>query len=434
MPTRRAVALAAVGLLPAILTVLSGSVAWLLLAVDVALVLLVLIDWLRAPRVSSLSVARELPQVISSNVRTQVKLLLTLAPGARPLRGELRETVPPGPQVEAHRQSFELTQAPLTLAWWLTPKERGDLELSDVHLRLTGPWGLAQRQGKVTLSQKVQVYPDLSALTRDALSLVRAREDESRRTLRRSSEGREFDSLREYRPGDDRRHLDWKATARRGKPMVREHRPERNQLVLLLLDCGRHMAGQVAGRPKLEHAVDAALRVAKVSLDEGDLVGVMAFSTQVLSWVPPRKGPEAMSAITRQLYSVRATLDESDYGRAFDTAFARGSKRALVLVFTDLLDASSSAALLKRTLKLVPRHLPLVASLADQQLHELLLQPPSGAEEATQRVIAARLEDEHRHTVARLRDAGAKVVRSTPADFGPKVVNAYLEIKGKGLL
>jgi len=434
MPTRRAVALAAVGLVPALLTVLSSSVGWLLLAVDAALVLLVVFDWLRAPRLSALTIAREVPAVISSGARTPVRLVLTLAPGAKPVEGELRETVPPGPGVEGHRQSFELSQAPLTLTWFLTPLERGDLELGDVHLRLTGPWGLAQRQGKVSLSQRVQVYPDLTALTRDALSLVRAREDESRRTLRRISEGREFDSLREYRPGDDRRNLDWKATARRGRPMVREHRPERNQLVLLLLDCGRHMAGHVGGRPKIEHAVDAALRVAKVSLDEGDLVGVMAFSTSVLSWMPPRKGPDAMGAITRQLYSVRATLDESDYGRAFDTAFARGSKRALVLVFTDLLDASSSAALLKRTLKLVPRHLPLVASLADQQLHELLLRPPADAEAATQRVIAARLEDEHRHTVARLRDAGAKVVRSTPAAFGPQVVNAYLEIKGKGLL
>jgi len=434
VPTRRAIALAAIGLAPAVLTVLSSSVGWLLLAFDAALVVLVAIDWLRAPRVEVLRLAREVEPVISSGARTPVRLLLTLAPGARPVRGELREAVPPGPKVESHRQGFELSEAPLTLTWWLTPNERGDLALGDVHVRLSGPWGLALRQGRVSIPQRVQVFPDLSALTRDALSLARAREDQSRRTLRRISEGREFDSLREYRPGDDRRNLDWKATARRGRPMVREHRPERNQLVLLLIDCGRHMAGHIGGRPKIEHAVDAALRVAKVSLDEGDLVGVMAFSTSVLSWMPPRKGPDAMAAITRQLYSVRATLDESDYGRAFDTAFARGSKRALVLVFTDLLDASSSAALIRRTLKLVPRHLPLVASLADAQLHELLLAAPVDAEAAAERVIAARLEDEHRHTVARLRDAGARVIRSTPAAFGPQVVNAYLEIKGRGLL
>ncbi len=434
MPTRRAIALAALGLIPAVLTVLSPAAGWLVVAFDGALAVLVLLDWLRAPAAEAVRLARELEPVISAGKRTPVRLELTLAPGQRPVRGELREEVPPGPLVEGHRQTFELAEVPLTLTWWLTPMERGDLTLPAVHLRLSGPWGLAQRQARVPLEQTVQVYPDLGALTRDALSMARAGEDESRRTLRRIAEGREFDSLREYRPGDDRRHLDWKATARRGRAMVREHRPERNQTVLLLLDCGRHMAGQVAGRPKLDHAVDAALRVAKVSLDEGDLVGVMAFSTQVLAWMPPRKGPDAMAAITRQLYAVRATLDESDYGRAFDTAFARGSKRALVLVFTDLLDQDTSAALIRRTLKLVPRHLPLVASLADEQLHELLLQPPADARAATERVIAARLDDEHRHTVARLRDAGARVIRSTPAMFGPQVVNAYLDIKGRGLL
>src|SRR5205823_2359877 len=98
------------------------------LAFDAALVLLVLIDGLRAPSLSSVTVAREVPPVISSGARTAVKLLLTLLPGARPVRGELRETVPPGPLVEGHRQSFELSEAPVTLTWWLTAKERGDLE------------------------------------------------------------------------------------------------------------------------------------------------------------------------------------------------------------------------------------------------------------------------------------------------------------------
>ena len=374
--------------------------------------------------------------MLSAGQPAPVTLKLRAAFGQRStVRGVVRDGVPAGPSLsQPLQQPFTLAAGPVSVGYPLTPNLRGDLTLGDPTVRLLGPLGLAQRQFTVPLTQTVQVFPDLRALTQEALALSQAREDQARRVLRRITEGREFDSLREYRPGDDRRHLDWKATARRGKPMVRTHRPERNQVVLLLLDCGRQMSGTVNGRPKLDHAVDVALRLAKVSLDEGDLVGVMAFSTQVLSWMPPRKGPDAMPAIARALYRVHATLDESDYGKAFDTAFARGSKRALVLVFTDLLDPVTSEGLVKRTLKLLPRHLPLVASLSDQALGQLLFEPPTTSDAALERVLAARLDDEQRLTVARLRDAGARVIRAPPSEFGPKVVNAYLELKNRGLL
>jgi uncharacterized protein (DUF58 family) len=278
------------------------------------------------------------------------------------------------------------------------------------------------------------VYPDLSALGQDALTLAHAHAEASKRVVRRIAEGREFESLREYRLGDDRRALDWKATARRGKPMVRVHQPERNQTVLLLLDCGRHMAGEVAGRRKLEHAVDAALRLARVSLDQGDQVGLMAFGASVRTWLPPRKGLEQLRAIAGALYRVEAQLEESDYGAALDRAFARLSRRALVVVLTDLMDLDTSAPLVKRALQLVPRHLPLVASLLDEGVRAQALAVPQTEGDAYRRYVAARLEDDYRLTAARLRDAGARVVRAAPGAFGPAAVNEYLELKATGAL
>ena len=222
--------------------------------------------------------------------------------------------------------------------------------------------------------------------------------------------------------------------------MVRVTQPERNQQVLLLLDCGRHMAGETAGSPgtparrKLDFAVDAALRVAKVSLDQGDLVGVLAFGAGVKAWLPPRKGAEALKAICALLYRVEATLEESDYGAAIDLAFSRGRKRSLVLLFTDLLDADTSAALVKRTLKLVPRHLPVVACLLDEDLRRVAQAVPADLPAAFDRQVAQKLEDEYRLTAARLRDAGARVIRASAHGFGAATVNAYLEIKQRGLL
>jgi uncharacterized protein (DUF58 family) len=440
VPLPKAVVLAGIGLIPAVLAVASPSIAWACLAIDGALGLLVAIDFLRAPRASWIRLERQVERVISAGIPNRVQLSIELTAAARSeVEGELREVVPPGPIADGHRARFRTTGGSAQVLWRLTPLLRGDLSLGPVHLRLHGPWGLCARQIEVPLTSALKVYPDLTALTRDALNLARARDDEARRVVRRPAEGREFESLREYQPGDDRRTLDWKATARRGRPMVRVHQPERNQQVLLLLDCGRHMAGETRTsngppRRKLDFAVDAALKLAKVSLDQGDLVGVMAFGAGVKAWLPPRKGPEALKAICALLYRIEATLEESDCGAAIDLAFSRGRKRSLVLLFTDLLDADTSAALVKRTLKLVPRHLPVVACLLDEDLRRVAQAVPDTREGAFERQVAIKLEEDYRLTAARLRDAGARVIRSSAHAFGAATVNAYLEIKERGLL
>ncbi|MDX2013065.1 MAG: DUF58 domain-containing protein [Myxococcaceae bacterium] len=434
VPTRRAVVVAALGLLPAALAVLAPSVELACLVLDLALGAAVAVDFLRAPRAGRLRVTRRIDPVLSSNRPTHVELGLELAPGVTgPVRGEVRDGVPPGPLVDGHRQPFEL-ESHLTLRYRLEPKTRGELVFEAAFLRLEGPWGLCARQEAVPLPQVVKVFPDLTALTKDALALARAAEDDSRRRVPLRSEGREFESLREYRPGDDRRSIDWKATARRSRTMVRVHQPERNQSVLLLLDCGRHMAGEVLARRKLDHAVDAALRVARVSLDQGDQVGVLAFAADVKAWLPPRKGAEQLRAIAQALYRVDASLEESDYGGALDLAFARNVRRTLVVLMTDLTDPDAAQALLRRTQRLVPRHLPLVASMLDDDVQAAAQAMPERVLDAHRRRVAAQLEADAKATVARLRDAGARVVRTSAKTFGPASVNAYLDIKAKGLL
>ena len=434
VPTTRALWLAALSLVPAAVALLSPSIAPLLIALDVALLVLIAVDFGLSPRSESLQIRRMVEPVLSSGRVNLVKLELVLAPGSRrAVSGELRDWVTPGPAIEGHRQRFTVTGTTV-LEWRLTPSTRGDLQFGPLTLRLDGPLGLCMRRQSIALPQSVKVFPDLSVLTRDALTLARAEDQAARRVVRVRSEGREFESLREYRPGDDRRSIDWKATARRGKPFVRQHQPERNQQVILLLDCGRHMAGEVDGRRKLDHAVDAALRLAKVALDQGDLVGVLAFGRDVKRWLPPRKGAEQLRAITQALYQVEAVLEESNYGAAMDQAFARGARRSLVIVLTDLVDRETAASLLLRTRRLVPRHLPMIVSLQDEAVHRLATEIPQTSRAAYERVVAGRLERDGEATVARLREGGARVVRGTPATFAIAGVRAYLDVKQRGLL
>ncbi|MGV3620763.1 MAG: DUF58 domain-containing protein [Archangium sp.] len=427
IPRPRAVWLAAVSIVPAAVALLAPWVAPVLIAFDVLVLVAIVADFLLAPRASALRVRRIVEPVFSSGRANVVRIELRAQSN---VRGEFRDLVTPGPLVEGHHQVFAVSN---TFEYRVTPSARGDLELGPLNIRTHGPLGLASRQFTVKRVDHVKVMPDLAALTQDALTLARA-EQATARVKKIRAEGREFESLREYRAGDDRRVIDWKATARRGKPLVRLYQPEKNQQVVLLLDCGRHMAGLSEGRRKIDHAVDATLRLAKVAIDQGDLVGVLAFGRDVKVWLPPRKGAAQLRAIAQALYRVEAALEESDYGAALDTAFARSSKRSLVVVLTDLLDPENARTLLLRTRKLVPRHLPLIASLQDPEVHATAVAEPMTVDDAYARFTAGRLERDTELTVARLREGGARVVRGTPASFAAASVNAYLDVKSRGLL
>jgi uncharacterized protein (DUF58 family) len=435
VPTGLAVALLAAALVPAALAVASPAFGWLALALDVAVVALCGVDFLLAPRASDVEARREVEPILRSGVDNAVHLEL-MSRRTVPVRGEVRDEAPVEVTVQGHRQRFSLEPGPRAtrLTYTVRPPARGDLRFGDLHLRLLGPLGLCARQVRLAAAQTVKVYPDLTALTKEALELARASDALAERVERRPGEGREFESLREYRNGDDYRTIDWKASARRARTMVRVYQPERNQPVLLLLDCGRHMAGKVDGRRKLDHAVDAALRMAKVGLDAGDLVGVLAFASDVRAYLPPRKGREHLRLLTEALYRAEAGLEESDYGRAYDFAFARSSRRSMVVLFTDLVDPDASGTLVARTLMLRPRHLPVVASLLDEDLQAAATGVPGTPQEAYTRQAAVRLEDEYRRTAVTLRDSGVLVVRAPARGFGAAAINTYLHVKARGLL
>ncbi len=425
IPTTRALWLAAFSLVPAGAALLEPRLAPVLLAFDLCLLALVGLDARLAP--GKLDARRVVEPILSAGRTARVTLQLT-----GDARGELRDFVSPGPLVNGHARPFEVRGA-LQLTYEVTPLRRGPLHFGPLTVRLEGPLGLASRQQTVPLFDEVKVFPDLAALSFDALTLARA-EAQAAPVQRVRTEGGEFESLREYRVGDDRRSIDWKATARRGKALVRRYQPERNQQVVLLLDCGRHMTGLLEGRQKLDHAVDAALRLAKVALDQGDLVGVLAFAGEVKAWLPPRRGQPQLRALARALYRVEATWEESDVGAALDVAFARGARRSLVVVLTDLFDAGAARVLVTRTAALAPRHLPLVISLQDDEVQRAATALPEHPDDALERFAATRLERETERVVGLLRAGGAKVVRGPPSRFAGAGVSAYLDLKARGAL
>ena len=433
VPSRRFVLLLGLGLFPAFLSFLRPAFAWATLATDGLLLVLLVVDRLRAPSPQRLSVRREVDEVLSIGTPAPVRLTFVWR-GRRSLGLMLCDTPP-----EAFEASDELGRLSLppnsevTFTYRVQPTRRGRHAFGDLYLRIRGPWGLAWRPHRIALSAPAKVYPDLSVLRGAATELLLSASGRVHRR-RRWVSGREFDALREYRPGDDFRQVDWKATARRGHPIVRDYRPDQNQDLYLLLDCGRHMRARVGRYARIDVAVNTALTLAHVALGRGDQVGLVVFSHRVEAYLPPDKGRHQLRRIVDQIYAVEPTLTESDYHAAFDALLRRASRRALVVTFTDVQGEESSEVLLERTLRVRPRHLPVVVTITDEDLVRAAQRLPRRREEAWMRLAAGQLLSERRAVLRRLRAGGASVV-DVPADrLAPAALAAYFDLKARGAL
>jgi uncharacterized protein (DUF58 family) len=429
-PTLRAVAwlgaATGLGLLAAAWGELQAGVA----ALDLLWLGAVLVDGARG-RGARLDATRTLPVPLRAFSPNAVTLSLHNRLG-RALSGELSDALPPGAAAPGHRARFRLQAGESQTLTYALQVPRGTHRFGDVHLSLEGPWGLVAWPRTAPAAVAVAAVPDLS--DGEGLTMARPQAEAGLARLRRLGEGREVDALRAYRPGDDVRQVDWKASARRGELVSREYTPEKNQVVLLLLDCGRQMVVREGARTRLDLAIDAALRLARASLDKGDAVGLVAFGTQVHAFVPPQKGRAHLKRLLDACVPLQPELEEADYALAFDLVQRRQLRRALICVFGDVGDEDTSRVLLSRLLALRPRHLPLLVALLDAELDRLARTTPATPDEAFAQAAAQRLLDERARALGHLQHAGAQVVSVRSDALRAAALNAYLRIKARGLL
>ena len=251
----------------------------------------------------------------------------------------------------------------------ISPVRRGKGIGGTLYLRVLGPLGLAWRPARIALPWHATVFPSLLGASARALPPEASRRREAGlRNVRRRGEGRLFEGLREWVPGDDTRAIDWKATARRGKPIARQYEDERREQVLIMIDAGRLLTAEVDGVPRLEAVIEAALRLAHAAVEHDDNIGVMVFADEVQSFVPPSRGRRGLRNVLEALAAAEGRLAESDYPAAFRALALRNRRRALTVFFTDVIDRTASGALLTHAATLRPRHLPLAVTLRDPAL------------------------------------------------------------------
>ena len=317
----------------------------------------------------------------------------------------------------------------------IVPRERGRTELRAFYLRIRTPLGILERRRGVPAPAAVRVMPDLSALDRGGDLVARTKLlDAGLRRLRRRGTGGEFASLREYGPDDSFRAIDWKASARRGKAMVATYEVERAQQIVVALDCGRLMAARLGERRKLDYAVAAGLAIAAMGRLAADRVGVYAFAAAPLARVLPNTGLPHAARLTDVLSEVEPRYEESDYERAVVDLRQTLRRRSLVVLFTDLFDPVASSAVLGAVQLLAPRHLVLVVLMNDAAISGALRRVPKHARDAYRAAVAATLADERAHAVAALRERGVLVVDVPAAELTLALLDAYVDIKTRGLL
>jgi uncharacterized protein (DUF58 family) len=406
---------------------------WLVLAYLAVAFLAFLLDAslaARSCRPRRLRVRRERPARLSVGIDNEVAIILENA-GSRALSLLVRDEPPAAFKADPVEQRARVPgHGRARLTYRLLPTDRGNYSFGGVHLRCRGPLGLAWCQRTVAAAEPVQVYPNLLEVRRyEALvrtTLVRAG---GYRSKRLPGAGREFSHYRDYNPDDDYKAVSWKATARRGKPITAVHESEHSQDIIFCLDAGRMMAARVGTLTKLDHAINAVLMLTHVSQTFQDNLGLLVFSHTVHLYLPPAKGQAQHAQFLQALYTIKPELSYVNYQEAFQYLVGRHPKRALTMVFTDLLDGVVSAEYRDAARLLRRFHLPLTLAVADVPLQALAATTPRAPGQVYDVLVARDLLQSRAELLGNLEREGVMTLDTVPERLTIDAVNRYLALK-----
>jgi uncharacterized protein (DUF58 family) len=396
---------------------------------------LLVADYRLTPPPGAVEVERINDSKLSLGAPNLVTLLLANR-SPRPLRFVLRDEYPheipcDTPFHDGAAEPFGLRE----LRYHLRPLRRGDYQFGDVVLRYESALGCFVRQARYPAAAGVKVYPNVLEVRKyDLLARKGMLHELGLRQARVYGSGTEFERLREYTPDDEFRRINWKATARRGKPIAAEYETERSQHVVCAIDTGRLMRPPVGELAKLDYAINTALLLSYVATLKGDHVGLLTFADDVGAYLGPRRGKGQFYRMLEALYNIQFEPVEADYGRALSYLGLKNKRRSLVVVFTDLVTLDAARPLIASMGRLAQRHLPLCVTISDPNITRFVGQPARDSQAVYTRAVAEMLLDERQVVLDTLNRSGVLTL-DVPADkLTVSVINKYLELKDRGTL
>jgi uncharacterized protein (DUF58 family) len=428
-PTRRAILLAALGLPVALLPVAVHARLWPLWPVYLGLLAIAMgADVLWAPRRRAVACSVEMPGTLYIGEESEA-LLTVRVPSPRPVAVtvavDLSDRLAPQPP-----QRGRAAADGAGLRFRLVPTRRGRIVVERAWVRFSGPLGLVDSVARVDLKRQAPVVPNIRPVKAVALRFLNDREFRSGLKIERyQGDGTEFDSLKEYAPGDDRRAIDWKATARHRKLVARQNRAERNHQVVIAIDTGRLMCEPLAGIPKVDHAVNAALILAYVSLRAGDRVGLATFDAAPGLFVEPKGGLRGFNVLSQMGGQVDYSDRETNFTLGLTAIGQRLSRRSLIVVLTDFVDTIGAELMMENLDRLSRRHVVIFVALQDPALAATADRAPASALDLNRAVVAGGLLRDREVVMLRLRRMGIVPIDAPPVAVTSRLINSYLDIK-----
>jgi uncharacterized protein (DUF58 family) len=424
-----------------------GRLAYAMPAWDALVLLAALLDGLRLPRPAQLIAGRSWSNAPALDSETEIELTVENQ-GKTIVDCRLVDDLPPAllAQPATHRlTAFPRVKA--SLRYRMKPHERGDWETGCLYVRYRSPLGLAERWTRAPITQTVRVYPALRTGEEQEIFLARSRQIDLQ--LRRANQrglGRDFESLREYREGDDLRDICWTATARRGSPVTRQYQTERSQPVWIVLDCGRLMRARVAlpqspnnpgGAPspsKLDHACTTAVALAQLALFSGDRVGLLAYGQGIQQRLLPGRGAAHLRQLIEALAQVHAEAGEADHLRATATLNRLQPRRSLIFWVTDLAETAMRPEVIDGAMQLLHRHVLLFVAMAQPEVEFIAEARPKNVEQMFRAAAAQEMAARRELLLARLHEQGALTLDLNPEALTASVLNQYLMVKERAML
>jgi uncharacterized protein (DUF58 family) len=461
--TPRSIGLLLVGFIWLIPGFWVGRLAFAMPAWEALVLLAALLDGLRLPAPAKLTVTRSWSNAPALDSETDIEL--TVENHAKMILDcRLVDDLPSA--LVAEPATLRLTAfpgVPAKLRYHVKPAERGDWPTGWLYLRYRSGLGLCDRWARAPLTQTVRVYPALRAGEEQQIFLARSRQIDLQ--LRRSQQrglGRDFESLRDYREGDDLRDLCWTATARRGSPITRQYQTERSQPAWIVLDCGRLMRARVKGtgfspyndpakksealasegtlldnqniHSKLDHACSTAVALAQLALYSGDRVGLLAYGQGIQQRLLPGRGASHLRQLIESLALVRAESAEADHLRATATLSRLQPRRSLILWITDLAETAMRPEVIDGALQLLRRHVLLFVAMAQPEVEQIAQARPKNVEQLFRAAAAQQMATRRELLLARLHEQGALTLDLNPDALTSSVLNQYLTVKERAMV
>ena len=447
--TRRALILLGAGFLWLIPGYYIPRLAYGMLFWDALILLITLADGLRLPRPATIIASRSWLSAPSLDSSVEIELSLT-SNNPIVLDCQLTDDLPPQLlETPVTRSLRAYPRAAATLRYTVRPRHRGDVQAGALYIRYCSTLGLVTRWATAPLEQPVRIYPELRTAEDQQLFLAKSRRiDLQLRQMRQRGLGREFESLREYRPGDDLRDLCWTASARRGELVTRQFQAERSQSVWIVLDTGRLMRTQVRDQApnstlhtshsysytKLDYACSTAVALAQLAIYSGDRVGLIGYGRRIQQQLLPNRGAAHMRQFLESLAQLEAEPAEADHLRATAILGRLQPRRSLILWVTDLAESAMRPEVIDGAAQLLHRHVVLFVAMAQPEVAAIARVIPNSVEEMFRSAAAQEMASRRDLLLARLREQGAITLDTLPGQMTASVLNHYLSIKERAIL